>query len=309
MRPNHLRHALESKQIRHFLAVFQHHQISTAADHLGLTQPALSKSIKQLEDRLGAALFERLPTGVKPTHYGEILARRARLMEMEYRHALAEINSAKEGAVGTIRIGSGPVWMHRFLPPIIAAFQQQHPRINFELHVGVIDTLVPAVLGGDVDLICTTLDFPNHPGLVKTHLIDVRHAIFARADHPLAGRAQVEAADLIRYPWIGLINDYVGRSRLGSFFAAHGLQAPQIRIETVASQPMLGLLSQGDYLMSAPEIFRDEAERLGLCTIAIGSNLWESPAGVAYRDTVHPPPALNAFTAMLKSRFADPDDT
>lgn len=303
MQPHQLRHFFEARQIRHFLTVVEHQQISTAADQLGLTQPALSKSIKQLEDRLGVTLFERLPTGVRPTRYGTILARRARLMEIEFRHAFAEIRSAKEGASGTIRIGAGPLWMRGFLPPLVSAFQDQHPGIKFRLRTGVIDTLVPAVLNGDVDLICTNLDFPDHPELVKEHLVDIRHVIFARAEHPLAERHEVAAEELLKYPWIGLINDNVGQSRLRSFFATHGLQAPKIKIEVAAGFSIKSFLTQGDYLMSAPEEFRSYAEHLGLCIIKVDSNLWESPAGVAYRETSHPLPVVNAFITMLRARF------
>lgn len=100
-----------SRLLRHFLAVVEHKGITSAAEELHISQPALTKSIRQLEDNLGVTLFERMPTGVVPTPFGEILARRARLMDLEYRHALAEIHAIKGGAGGTINIGAAPVWM------------------------------------------------------------------------------------------------------------------------------------------------------------------------------------------------------
>ena len=87
-------------------------------------------------------LFERLPTGVVPTRFGEILARRVRLMHLEYQHAVAEIAATKDGTSGTINVGAGPVWMVRFLPPAIAELCMQRQGIKVKLTGGVIDTLM-----------------------------------------------------------------------------------------------------------------------------------------------------------------------
>ena len=86
---------MHSRLLRHFLAVVDFKGMSAAAAELHISQPALTKSIHQLEEILGVDLFERLPTGVMPTRFGEILARRARLMDLEYRHAVAEIQAIK----------------------------------------------------------------------------------------------------------------------------------------------------------------------------------------------------------------------
>ena len=139
--------------------------MSAAAAELHISQPALTKSIRQLEDILGVELFERLPTGVVPTRFGEILARRTRLMDLEYRHAVAEIQAIKGGTGGTVNVGAGPVWAVRILPPIIAAFRRQQPKVKIKLRTGVIDTLVPALLGGELDVICASLDFPSASGI------------------------------------------------------------------------------------------------------------------------------------------------
>ena len=78
---------------------------------LHISQPALTRSIRQLENTIGVPLFERLPTGVALTKQGEVLARRVKLMELEYRHALSEISALEQGITGTLRIGAGPMWV------------------------------------------------------------------------------------------------------------------------------------------------------------------------------------------------------
>ncbi|MDH4189515.1 MAG: LysR family transcriptional regulator [Betaproteobacteria bacterium] len=137
---------MPSRHLRYFLAVIDHKGITAAANVLHISQSALTKSIRQLEESLDVKLFERLPTGVVPTRFGDILARRVRLMGLEYQHAVAEIDAMKEGGSGVISVGAGPVWMVRFLPPAMAELCAQRRNLKVRLSRGVIDTLVPALL-------------------------------------------------------------------------------------------------------------------------------------------------------------------
>jgi DNA-binding transcriptional LysR family regulator len=293
-----------SRLLRHFLAVVDHRGISAAAEELHISQPALTKSVRQLEQALGVKLFERLPTGVVPTRFGEILARRVRLIDLEYRHALAEIEAIKGGTGGTINLGAGPVWMARLLPPIVAEFERQQPNVKIRMRGGVIDTLVPALLAGELDVICSSLDFPTHPEIIKEHLTEIRHVLVARPEHPLASRKEIAAADLLDYPWVALINDYVGNSRVSSFFAANELAPPRIAVETTSSSSILALIQAGDFIVNIPTLMLPYAEAFGLKPLAVRGTLWESPAGIAYRATKAPIPAINAFCALIRAHFA-----
>ncbi|MCC7464182.1 MAG: LysR family transcriptional regulator [Gammaproteobacteria bacterium] len=295
---------LQPKLISHFLAVADNLSISQAADVLSLTQPALSKSIKQLEDRLGVPLFERWPTGVKLTQYGEVLARRARLIDRELSYAITELQTLKGGASGVLRIGAGLIWSQRYLPPIIARFQKLHAGVGVELRSGVIDTLVPALIAGELDLVCTALDFPDSNDYVKEPLVEIRHGIYSAAAHPLAGLARVTPEQLAQYGWVTLKNDYVGRNRLGSLFAASGLEPPNVRVELAVDMAVLSLIAASDYLCSLPKALADTARTLGVVELATGgANLWTSTGGVAYRRTGFPAPAVKTFLAMLRESF------
>lgn len=294
---------MHSRLLHHFLAVVENKGISAAAAELHITQPALTKSVRQLEDILGVELFERLPTGVVPTRFGEILARRARLMDLEYRHAVAEIQAIKGGTGGTINVGAGPVWTVRILPPIIAAFRRQQPKVRVALRSGVIDTLVPALLGGELDIICASLDFPAHPEFVKEQLIDLKHVLIARAEHPLVDRKDIEARKLLDFPWLALTNDYVGTSRVGSFFAANELQPPRVAVETNSISAALNLLKEDDFILNIPTIMLPHAEAFGLRKLTLRGTLWDGPAGIAYRATKSPAPAISAFCALARAHF------
>jgi DNA-binding transcriptional LysR family regulator len=175
------------------------------------------------------------------------------------------------------------------------------------MRTGVIDTLVPALLGGELDLICSTLDFPSHPEIVKEHLTDIHHMLAASARHPLARRDDIAAADLLAYPWIALANDYVGSSRVSSFFAANELAPPRVAVETSSIASILSLLQAGDYIVNLPTVMLPYMEAFGLTRLAIHGTLWEFSAGIAYRRTKTPIPVVKAFCAMLRASFAPPD--
>jgi len=291
---------MHSRLLRHFLGVVEKRNITAAAEALNISQPALTRSIRQLEKTIGASLFERLPTGVALTKQGEVLARRVRLMELEYRHALAEISALEQGTTGTLRIGAGPMWVAVILPDVITAFYEQFPHVKVRVTEGAIDSLVPALTAGEIDLACVTLAFPSQPELVKEPLLGVRHALVARETHPLAGKGVVAAEELARYPWVVLANDSVGTGRIGSYLVANGLEPPQIAIEAT-SIGMLRVLERSDFLglISTPMV--EYAKRFGLVAIPHEGTFWEAEAGFAFLRTRRPARTLESFKSMVRA--------
>lgn len=294
---------MQSKLLHHFLVVAERRNVTAAAEDLHITQPALSRSIHQLEKMIGAKLFDRLPTGVALTRQGEILVRRAKLMELEFQHAVSEIRTLEQGLAGTLRLGAGPVWISTILPPVIAEFHNQFPRVRIRLTSGVINTMVDALLAGDIDLMCGTLDFRARAEITKEPLLRIRHAVVASRTHPLARRGVVGARDLARYPWLVLADDQIGIGRIGAFFAANGLAPPEIAVESV-SIAMMKILLEGDFLAHFAEQMLPDAEKLGLVRIPHDGMFWEAEAGVAYRTTEHPLKMVARFTSMLKASLS-----
>ena len=92
----------------YFLAVFRNRSIGKAARELRISQPALSKAIRRLEDELRVPLFVRSPAGVEPTRFAEALSRRANVINDEYQRATAEIRSLRDNPAGEASIGVGP---------------------------------------------------------------------------------------------------------------------------------------------------------------------------------------------------------
>lgn len=294
---------MHSRLLRYFLSVAEKRSITAAAEALNISQPALTRSIHQLEKTIGAPLFERLPTGVALTKQGEVLARRAKLMELEYRHALSEISALEQGLTGVLRIGAGPMWMATILPDIVAEFHRQFPKVKVRLTEGAIDSLVSALTTGEIDLACVNLAFPAQPDLVKEPLINVRHAVVARADHPFAGKGVVTAGELARYQWVVLANDSVGTSRIGSFLVANGLEPPRIAVEA-STIGMLRILARTDCLGLLSTRMAEFATEFGLTQIPHAGTFWEAEAGLAYRRTREPARMTESFKSMVRAALS-----
>ncbi len=294
---------MQSRLLQSFLTVAECGSITEAAEKLHVSQPALTKSIQKLELDLGVSLFERAPTGVALTRYGAILQHHAKIMQNEYRHALASIEELRTGRTGAVRIGAGPVWLVSILPPIIAAFQRKNPGIKVSLVGGVIDTLVPDLLRGDLDIICVSLDFPNRAEIAKHPMINVRHALIADPTHPLAQRRDINPSAIHGYPWMVLKSDHVGNERIGSFFSVHGLSPPNIALETTSIHSLLQGLRDGNSVAHIPEQMLPLAESVGLERLHLNETIWETTAGYALRKSARLTLAVRKFIDVLSAQL------
>ena len=278
-----MREILDSNLLRCFLAVLEHRKLTTAADELCVTQPALSKSLKKLEDELGVPLFQRTPAGMVPTTYGLTLGRRARMIHLESLGARSELQMMREGGYGSIIIGIGPMWSVHALPAVVADIVKNYPNTHVKIISGVLDTLLPQLLKGELDVVIASLDFPDHPDLVKEHLIDTEHVIVAQHGHPLSAREHVTPGDLLDYPFVGFADDYAGIARMDKFFASHGMQSPGLAVESSSLEMLLSLLACGDFIASFSAPILNRGEQFGICRINLPESFWRFAVGAVYR--------------------------
>ena len=148
--------------LRDFLAVAEMGSVSAAAQALGVSQPALTKSVRRLEEHYRLALFERRARGMLLTAFGETLLRHAKLIDAQCRFADAEMQALGQGAGGRLRVGAGPFWGATVLPLAIACVQQRLPKLEIELDVGVNTVIHPRLVAGDLDIVVCALP-DTHP--------------------------------------------------------------------------------------------------------------------------------------------------
>ncbi|MCS7048613.1 MAG: LysR family transcriptional regulator [Verrucomicrobiae bacterium] len=184
---------MELRQLRHFVAVAETGNISRAAKKIFLTQPALSRQIKALEDELGQRLLERRAHSIRLTPAGEVLMREARELLRHADEALARVRAA--GNDVRVRVGYAPSLASGLLSEALSAFTQKHPAARVELF----DLSTKEMLGGladeTLDVAVTVGEEQKQRGLEWTRLVRAPWRLAVGGRHPLAKRKQVPPAE------------------------------------------------------------------------------------------------------------------
>jgi len=275
---------LLQRQIEHFLCAFERRSLRTAAQVLGLSQPALTKSIRTLEESLGVVLFERRATGVIPTTHGETLARYARATSNAWRLAQAELAASSEGLRGELRIGGGAVWSHRVLPEAMRRLRLEYPLLQLTLITDVADYLLPRLGDGELDLVIGSIEgvvADDDIAVVPTHTS--RAIAYVRQDHPLLARGAIDATDLVSHSWIAFTHDAKGADALARYLSALGLPGPKFAMRFTSLNAMLTATRLGDDIALISSDCLDEAKERGLAPLALGEGIWSFASGIAYR--------------------------
>lgn len=295
---------LNSKLLTCFLAVATHRTLTAAADELCITQPALSKSLRKLEEQLGVPLFKRTPAGMVPTAYGSALAHRARLIQLESQRAHDEIVLMKDGGVGTLNVGAGPLWSVHLLPDVVAELAQTHASLRVRVVPGVLSTLLPQLLRGELDVICAALDFPDHDDIEKDYLIDSNHIFLAHRSHPLHQTSQVSDAELSRCRFVGPHNDYAVLERMKRYFALRGLDTPGFAAEADSLEILLSLVATGQFVATQSHQVLPRARKLGIEALPTAQGIWSFRGGLARLKRPVALPLVELFGACMRRHIA-----
>jgi LysR family transcriptional regulator, regulator of abg operon len=232
-------------QIRDFLAVVESGGIRAAARKLGVSQPAVTRSVRRLESELHVRLLERTPTGVVPTESGRAFVARARAAQAELRKAEEEIDPLAHAA-GSVAFGVSPT-SAMMVPEAIARFRQQFPQTRIRIAEGLPQALIPMVRDQTLEFaICRRALVKLDSGLAFRPLLRNDFAVVVRRDHPLEDARSL--AELVDASWISLLPADAGDSPFDSAFSAAGLSVPKQVIQCESYNTAIGLIAKTDML-------------------------------------------------------------
>ena len=205
-------------------AVVDAGSVSKGAAALGLSQPALSRSLAQLEARVGKPLFIRDRRPLQATPLGVQLAAHGRRILLESRRATEAVQSLLRGTRGLVRVGGVPFFMDAMVSRIIAAFQNQNPDVDFQQSYGNLSEVGQGLRSDQLDLGVVPLGTSGEPeGLSFTAILPARNVVCCRVGHPLQHAKRLGTGDLGRFPWVAplpgsplLADLFAIRSSLGS---------------------------------------------------------------------------------------------
>ena len=249
-----VRSHLKTRHLVLLVELGRHGSIIHAAQAANLTQPAASKLLGELEHALGVQLFERLPRGVAPTWYGQVLIRRAgaALAEMDAAHQ--EVMELLSGLRGRVDVGTVLTPSTSLVPQAVNLLKTRHARVHVSISVDTSKILVQRLRAGELDLVVgRILDTGAAAELHFEPVTDEPHSLIVRAGHPLAGRADLTLAEVAEQGWILPPAGSMLRDQLTAMFLAQGLEPPSETVETLALPVIANLLIGSDMVSALPE--------------------------------------------------------
>ncbi|WP_245845136.1 LysR family transcriptional regulator [Noviherbaspirillum humi] len=238
---------LNERRLVAFIKLAESGHMPTVAKALGVSQPAVSSAINDLEESVGVALFKRTSKGMLPTDAGEQLTFRVKRALTELRHVDADLANLKGTVEGKVVIGALPLGRTFILPKAISNVLARHPRLRFSTIEGPFDTLAASLRAGDIDFIFGALRPADYArDLVGTPLLDESMAVIVRGGHPLAGKPGLTLAELANAQWVLSSIGTPARGLLNQAFASQELKPPSPAVETSDLALLRGLLLHSD---------------------------------------------------------------
>lgn len=275
------------RKLNVFTAVYDTNSTTTAADVVGITQSAVSKSISQLEQDLNVKLFERTAQGLQPLPTAHVLRRRCMWIQRELEFAVADLQSTASLENVVLRIGSGPVWNVRFLPGILPGYSVDNPQVRLDIVTGSGDYLVPRMIDGKLDVYFGVLsDQLNRPGLQCEALLDMQLQLYARVDHPIFTDPDVTLERLSQYPWIGFSSDNKLQENVDQWARGLGISTQAFSLRLMSLAAMMSVANESYHIIFAVDALEQELAQNGLVKIPVPYGPGRVVSGVAVRSSI-----------------------
>jgi len=263
--------------LTYFLSVVDHGMLNRAAMELGISQPALTKAIRRLEEELGCTLFHRSSHGMELTELGQEFYLRARTLEARYNDVMSDMGDLKAGANSKIRLGVTTGGEH-FVTRAYAALIETRPALQVVVKVAQTNGLVDMLESGEVDFAITP-----HPAFVPEFLrfssiFQEETWIVGRAGHPLQQLDHsVSASELADSNWVLPSSELPGRMQLERFLKTHCRSRPRVAFQSEYGSPGLiyELIASSDLLGLCNHRVKPLADMAGLVPVRTPFKIFE----------------------------------
>lgn len=248
---------LKFNQLMVFELVLETGSFVRAANVMGLTQPAVTKAIYDLESFIGAPLFERSNRGVTPTELGVMLGRRAKSLIAEMRYMSEEVNAFKTGEAGHVIVGTLISASAKLLPRTIVKLLQATPGVAITVREGNTAHLFPSLATGDLDIVVGRLpeqELPLAHAFPLTHetLFKESFCAVVGKHHALADRRDLQMADLMQEEWIFPLPESPSYNAVEKLFRNTSLGFPPHHVKSLSTLTNIGLLLETQMIALMP---------------------------------------------------------
>ncbi|MEM6979378.1 MAG: LysR family transcriptional regulator [Planctomycetota bacterium] len=284
---------MDTDQLVHFRRIAELSSFTKAAEQLGMSQPALSRSIQRLEDEVGQPLFDRKTRTVDLTDAGVLFRGRAEHMILLLEDTKAELKD--DGERGRVRVGAIPTIAPFFLPDLLRQFVVAHAQAQIIVIEETTDELMKRVRQGEVDLAILALPIPGRY-LEVTPLFDEELSLVVPVDHDLVAQETIHLSDVERLPFVLLNEAHCLSDNVTSFCQQRGFQPVVIeRTSQLMTVQELVALGHGVSMIPAMSRKRD----------ASNNRVYRSISGNPPKRTVAMVWNPYRFESKLVHRFRD----
>jgi LysR family transcriptional regulator, regulator for genes of the gallate degradation pathway len=293
---------LNTRRLQLFSALARHRHMPSAAQTLGLTQPAVSSAIRIMETGAGMPLFHRSPRGLLLTSEGETFLLHVRRALNELRHIPDDLAALRGTIQGDVTVGALPLGRTLILPNAIARVAAQYPGVRIATDESAYETLVAGLRAGDIDFVLGALrSNDTSSGLANERLMSEELVVLARRDHPLAGAAGLTLEDLSDAQWVLPRNQAPARGIFESQFKRLKLKPPMPTVESADLAVIRGLLINTDMLaaVSAQQLHY-ECESGQLAVLDITMQNTRRDIGLTLRAGGTPSPAARVLIDAIR---------
>jgi len=299
--PGRRESALNRIRLRHlqcFLAVAQGGSLRAAAEQLAISQPAVTKTLAELEQMLGCSLFERGRAGAKPTLHAQAFLRHA---SASVQSLQAAVDSVLRGPAPPLRLGVLPT-VAPLLPALLQSAWAEQPGLRLQVHTGRNVELLAQLRAGTLDAVLGRLaDPPALAGLSFELLRAEPLRAVVRTGHPLLRRRAGAAAQWARWPWVLPLPDTLIRVAADRVLARHAAVPAAGVVETLSVSLALALVEEQAAIWIAPRCAVQPAIDAGrLQALALDTSGSEEPIGLLLRADSPPAAVLQALMAPLR---------
>ncbi|MCS6781046.1 MAG: pca operon transcription factor PcaQ [Geminicoccaceae bacterium] len=296
-------------KIRHlqcFLEVARFGQVGRAAEQLHVTQPAVSKTLKELEQALKTRLFARTPRGLVLTPAGERFHDHAATGIVALQQAVESVRQERALPETSLRIGALPTVAARLLPAAVEELVATRSDAVVDLVSGPNRFLLERLKSRELDLVVGRLADPDSMvGLAFEQLYSECMSVVVRPGHPLLVEPVPEPAAIARFPLLLPGERDITRPLVDRWLLANRVPPPVRRIETVSSDFARAFLARTDavWIISQGVVARELAAG-GLVALPFDTAITAGPVGMTMRAGERPAPILALFTAIVRRRAA-----
>jgi DNA-binding transcriptional LysR family regulator len=298
---------LDIRAFQQIAAVCRLRSFGRAAEALGISQPALSKSIRLLETSLGVSLFERSHRGVSATTYGEILLAASGPMLRNVDDVLAEIRRVQGLEAGAIRIGAGPFALELSVAEAAFRVARRHPGLQLRVVQGGWEALTRDVASGVLDVAVAEVAAADQEANLEVERVGAHGGSFyCRAGHPLLSRPRLVFDDIASFPLAmsplpGRVAPFFERQGVaGRVDPTSGLFLPALTLDEVAL--MKRAVRETDAVSWAPDVLIADEVRQGLLRpLPFRADWARLNYGIFRRSDRPVTPALETFLVELRA--------